>query len=158
VIRRLTIKSSILLVICIAYFISGFQVYNISAPSLAAVRAADPSITAHTDLFTLHQIGLIFMITTTIAGICALTHKATWGYSLMTFVLVWWASLYIVSWVQVSYWQSVYGFVSYGLTAFILILCSKIVEFPVGMRESANTPLPLLNLEEHFNNMEGESK
>jgi hypothetical protein len=150
-------KSKILYVICLAYFISGFAAYNISVPSLELLRKADPSITAHTDLFTLHQIGLIFMISTTIAALLTLKNKVEWGYSLLTFVLSWWAMLYLVSWAQTGHWQSVYGFVNYGLITMVLILCSKIAEMPEGMRESQNSPLPLAELDFRLNKLGGDS-
>lgn len=136
-------KNKILYLVCLAYFISGFQVYNTSVPSLKLLRAADPSITAHTNIFTLHEIGLVFMIATVVAA--ALTHfwkRSQWGYSLITFLLTWWGLLYLVSWAQTGYWKSIYGAVGYGLTVSILILCSRIVDAPKGERESLNTPLP----------------
>lgn len=141
-------RNKILYVICLAYFVAGWSVYTMPDVSLDLIRQADPSITAHTDMFTLNQIGLIFMIASTVAVLLAVFKKKTdWGYSLMTFVLVWWSLLYIVSWYQTGYWQSIYGLVNYGLTATILILCSRIIEMPKGMRESSSTPLPIAELD-----------
>lgn len=140
-------KSKILYLVCLAYFISGFQVYNTSVPSLKLLRQADPSITAHTNIFTLHEIGLVFMLSTAVcAAITLFWNKSQLGYSIITFLLTWWGLLYLVSWIQTGYWQSIYGTVGYGLTVSILILCSRIVESPPGMRESFQTPLPLEEL------------
>lgn len=135
-------KSKILYVVAVAYFISGYKVYTTPNVSLALIRKLDPSITAHTDMFTLHQIGLIFMVATVLASGLAFKGKVSLAYGLLTFLLVWWGLLYIVSWIQTGYWQSLYGAVNYALTSTVLILCSRIVEMPKGMRESFNTPLP----------------
>ena len=135
-------KNKILYVIALAYFISGFQVFTTPDVSLTLLRQADPSITAHTDMFTLNQIGLIFMSSTALAAVLTWRGKVAWAYSLLTFLLSWWGLLYILSWIRTGYWQSLYGVVNYGLTAAILILCSKIVELPKGMQESWATPLP----------------
>ncbi len=139
----LTLKRKILYVICLAYFVAGWSVYHTPDVSLDLIRQADPSIVAHTDLFTLNQIGLIFMITTVVsAAIVAFYSRCDWSYGIMTFLLTWWSLLYILSAIQTGYWQSLYGFVNYGLTAMVLILCSKIVDTPEGMDQSLHTPLP----------------
>lgn len=135
-------KTKILYVIAVAYFVSGYKVYTTPDVSLALIRQLDPSITAHTDMFTLHQIGVIFMLSTVLAAGLAFKKKIGLAYGLLTFLLVWWGLLYVVSWIQTGYWQSAYGLVNYAFTATILILCSRIVDIPKGMRESLNTPLP----------------
>lgn len=135
-------KGLILLVVCIAYFVAGHSVYTTPVTNLDVIRQLDPSITAHTDMFTLHQIGLIFMITSVIAVLLGLFRRLEWGYGLMTFLLVWWSALYLVSWYSTGYWQSIYGFINYGLTASLLILVSRLVEVPKGAKESLEKPLP----------------
>lgn len=134
-------KNKIMYVICVAYFVAGYSVYTLKVP-LDLIRQADPSITAHTDMFTLHQIGLIFMASTIFAALLTFRGKSEWAYTQMTFLLTWWALLYLVSWAQTGYWQSIYGFVNYALTAIIVMLCSRIIELPPGMLKSQNTPLP----------------
>lgn len=135
-------KTKILYLISLAYFISGYHVFTTSDVSLALIRHADPSIVAHTDMFTLKQIGAIFMMATVAAVLMTLDKRSEWAYGLLTFLMAWWSLLYVVSWIQTGYWQSVYGFVNYGLVAAILVMCSKIAEMPKGMRESFSTPLP----------------
>jgi hypothetical protein len=128
------VKSKILYLICIAYFVSGYSVYTTKAP-LALIRQADPSITAHTDIFTLHEIGLVFMIGTSVSIILGLLKKVEWAFSLMTFIITWWALLFLVSWARTGYWQSIYSFVNYALVASLLIMVSNIVEMPKTMQK-----------------------
>lgn len=151
------VKNKILYVICVAYIVAGWSVYTTPPTSLDIIRQADPSITAHTNMFSLHQIGMIFMATSVLAILLILWKKVNLAYAIMTFLLVWWSLLYLVSWSQTGYYQSVYGFVNYALTASLLILCSRIVEMPKGMRESMNSPLPLAELDFKFNH-QGEEK
>lgn len=136
-------KSKILYAFCLLFFLSGYTTYITPDVSLDLIRQADPGITAHTDMFTLNQIGLIFMIVSLVCTILAVLKKTNAAYSIMTFLLTWWSLLYIVSWVQTGYWQSIYGLLNYGLNVVILILCSKIVEMPKGYKLSHDNPLPL---------------
>ncbi len=148
-------KSKILYAICFAYFLSGYSVYTTKAP-LELIRQADPSITAHTDMFTLHQIGLVFMIATVLSSLLLFKNKADWAFSLMTFVITWWALLFILSWIQTGYWQSIYGAANYGMVAIILIMVSRIIEMPPAMQ--TREPMFSDNAQFNLDKKEGESR
>lgn len=135
-------KNKILYAFCLLFFLAGYTTYDTPPASRALIRQVDPSITAHTNMFTLHQIGLLFMAVSLVCTVLAVLKKTNLAYGLMSFLLTWWSLLYIVSWVETGYWQSIYSIASYGLNVVILILCSKIVEAPNGERESLRTPLP----------------
>jgi hypothetical protein len=137
-------KALVLYALCIGYFVAGFNVLNIGATDLALLRQADPGITAHTDIFTLKQIGWFFMIVTILCAILGFLKKVNWGFSILTFVLTWWACLYLVSWAQTGYWESVYGFINYGISALILVLVSRLVDPPtIEYQQVMGAPLPL---------------
>lgn len=135
-------KNKILYAFCMLFFLAGFTTYDTPSASRALIRQVDPSITAQTNMFTLHQIGLLFMAVSLVCTVLAVLNRPNLAYGLMAFLLTWWSLLYIVSWVQTGYWQSIYGIFNYGLNVAILILCSKIVESPKGMQASLATPLP----------------
>lgn len=135
-------RSKILYLIAAAYFLAGFRVYQIKATT-DQLKAADPTVQAHLDLLTVHQVGWLFMGTAIVsAGVVLyedMAPHAKWavrlksiafGYSLMTFVLMFWTALYALSWVENGDWHALYGIGNYGLTVGILLLCSKIVELP----------------------------
>lgn len=146
-------KSKILYLVAVAYFLSGFSTYGTKIPT-STYKQLDPSVTAHLNLLSLHQIGLLFMITSAVAFVLTLFKQVNLGYSLMTFVLMFWTLLYVQSWIQTGYWQSIYGIANYLLTTGILILCSRIVEMPkVLSNHTKELPMPLVNL-----HMKGESK
>jgi hypothetical protein len=119
-------------IVCVAYFLAGFNVYNTKI-SVALYEQLDPSLKAHLHLFTVHQIGLIFMLATISAALLTAFKKVDLAYALMTFLLTWWTLMYVVSWIQTGYWQSIYGIANYALTAAILVLVSRVVEMPKEM-------------------------
>jgi hypothetical protein len=136
------VRAKILYLVSAAYFLAGFQVYQIKATT-AQLKAADPTVEAHLNLFSVHQIGLLFMTTSVVAAGIVLyeelaphaslaikLREISFGYDLMTFVLMFWTMLYGLSWIENGDWHAVYGIGNYGLTVGILLLCSRIVELP----------------------------
>lgn len=135
-------RARILYLVSAAYFIAGLQVYHIKATK-AQLKAADATIEAHVNLFSTHQIGLLFMIGSTLsagivlyeelaphASLARRLREISLGYSIMTFLLMFWTALYFLSWIENGNWHAVYGIANYGLTVGILLLCSRIVELP----------------------------
>jgi hypothetical protein len=136
------VRSKILYLISAAYFIAGFQVYHTKATT-AQLKAADPTVQAHLSLFTLHQIGWLFMGTSIVSAVIVAyeelapharlaqrLREIAFGYSLMTFVLFFWTFLYLVSWFENGDANAVYGIANYGLTVGLLLICSRIVDLP----------------------------
>lgn len=134
-------RAKILTLISVAYFIAGLNVYLTKVPR-ALLAKADPSISAHLRLFTLHQVGFLFMFVSIGCLIGVAFKKVDYAYSAMTFLIVFWTSLYFLSWAETGYWKSIYGIANYALVSGILILCSRIPDMPKGMELSKNTPLP----------------
>lgn len=134
-------RAKILYLVSLAYLIAGFSVYNIHVPR-STLKLADPSLTAHLRLFTVHEIGLLFMLVSLGCILGTAFKKVDYAYSVMTFLIVFWTSLYLLSWAQTGYWKSIYGVANYALVSGILILCSRIPDMPKGMQASQNTPLP----------------
>ncbi len=148
-------KSKIMYVVCIAYFISGLNVYNTKVP-LDLLKQVDPSITAHVTILSLHQIGLVFMGMSLLCAALTRFKKTEVAFGLMTFLLTFWAMLYMVSWAQTGYWQSIYGIANYALVCTMLILISRIVEMPKNLQNHTKEgllPLPLFDFK-----LEGDSK
>lgn len=144
-------KTKILYLVCFAYFLAGLNVYRTKIPKELIVQA-DPSVSAHLRLFSFHQIGATFMLVTAVCVLLALTKRVARAYSMMTFLLMFWALLYVVSWSDTGYWQSVYGMANYALTASILILCSKIAECSPEFYTSMATPLPIAEINFRLDN------
>lgn len=123
--RKVSTRAKVLVLVCVAYFLAGLNVYNSAVP-VDLIKQADPSITAHVNLFTMHQIGAVFMAATAVSFGAALWNKVEYGYALVTFLLAFWTALYAVSWVETGYWQSIYGMANYGLTLGVLAICSRV--------------------------------
>lgn len=136
------LRSRILYLVSAAYFLAGLQVYQIKA-TRAQLKAADATIEAHVNLFTTHQIGMLFMVGSALAAGIVLyedlaphawlarkLREMAFGYSLMTFLLMFWTGLYGLSWIENGNWHAIYGIANYGLTVGILLLCSRIAEIP----------------------------
>lgn len=131
-------KSKIMYLVCVAYFLSGLNLLSNNIPR-SVLKKADPSITAHLTLASVHQVGWFFMIVTPICFALTLLKKVHWAYGIMTFVLFFWALLYLLSWAETGYWRSIYGAANYFLVVGILVLCSRIVEMPKPLQTNSIT-------------------
>jgi hypothetical protein len=130
------IKSAIMYFICIAYFLDGLNLYSLPDSDRQILKTLDPSTTAQLDLLSTHQMAYLF---TTVCVVCfglTMWGKVHIAYGLMTFLVLFWALLFLVSWAITGYWQSIYNGAQYFLTTAVLVMCSKIVETPT--REGGN--------------------
>jgi hypothetical protein len=141
-------KAKILYVVCVAYIVAGISTYNTKVPT-NVLKELNPGLSAHLNMFTVHQIGVMFILVSLLSIVLAAFKKVHLAYGLMTYILAFWSLLYLVSWIRTGYWQSVYGMANYMFVAVILIMCSRIVEMPKNMvDEDPMRALPLFDFKQ----------
>lgn len=115
----------IMWLICFSYFLSGLNLWY-TPPQITKklLEMADPGTTAQLNLFSIQFYGMFFMVVCVICFALTLVRRTHWAYGIMTFVITFWALLYLVSWAETGYWRSVYDASGYFLTTGLLLLCS----------------------------------
>jgi hypothetical protein len=132
------VKEKVLYLICVAYFLSGLNVYKITAPEALLVQV-DPGVTAQLRLFSFHQISLLFVVVTVLCALLAWRGAVNLAYGILTYLIVFWMLLFVISWIQTGYWQSIYNVGNYAMVAGVLFLVSRVVETPAAI-PNGSTP------------------